>query len=100
MSKEYVIRYLKTAEEDLIEIFDYIMKDKPTAAKNLLEKFDSSISRLAQDPEPGVIPKDERLKRLGYRMLIVGNYIVFYIVKTKTIQIRRVIHSARQYSYL
>mgnify|MGYP001612313654 CR=1 FL=1 len=100
MSEPYEIRYLSTAEKDLMDIFEYIKKDNPTAAISQLEKFDKSISPLASNPFLGVIPKDERLKKLGYRMLIVDKYLVFYVVKTKTIQIRRVIHGARQYSFL
>jgi plasmid stabilization system protein ParE len=46
------------------------------------------------------VPKDDRLKKLGYRMLIVGKYLVFYVVKANTVQIRRIIHGARQYSFL
>ena len=76
------------------------MRDNPSAAGSLLEKFDHSISQLAINPEIGVIPKDERLKKLGYRMLIVGKYLVFYVVKVNTVQIRRIIHGARQYSFL
>ena len=100
MSGPVKIRYLPTAEKDLEDIFDYILKDKPSAALSLLENFDHSISQLALNPELGVIPKDDRLKKLGYRMLIVGKYLVFYVVKTNTIQIRRVIHGARKYSFL
>ena len=65
MSKHYDIRYLRTAERDLDDIFEYIKKDSPTAAISLLERFDKSISQLALNPFIGVIPKDERLKRLG-----------------------------------
>jgi len=65
MSKPYEIRYPSTAEKDLIDIFEYIKKDNPTAAISQLEKFDNSISELALDPFPGVIPKDEQLKKLG-----------------------------------
>ncbi len=100
MSGPFKIRYLSTAENDLDDIFDYIMRDNPSAAGSLLEKFDHSISQLAINPEIGVIPKDERLKKLGYRMLIVGKYLVFYVVKVNTVQIRRIIHGARQYSFL
>ncbi len=100
MSALFEIRYLKTAENDLESIFDYIMKDSPRAAASILEKFDKSISGLAQNPKLGVIPKDVRLKRLGYRMLIIGRYLVFYVVKGNTVQIRRVIHGARRYSHL
>jgi hypothetical protein len=37
---------------------------------------------------------------MGYRMLVVDKYLVFYVVKKKIIQIRRVIHGARRYSFL
>ncbi len=100
MSGRFEIRYLQTAEKDLDDIFTYIMRDKPLAAKNLLERFDKSISQLAFNPEMGVIPKDERLKALGYRVLIIDKYLVFYVIKANIIQIRRIIHGARQYSFL
>ena len=100
MSRPFKIRYLSTAENDLDDIFDYIMRDNPSAAVFLLEKFDHSISQLAINPEIGVVPKDDRLKKLGYRMLIIGKYLVFYVVKANTVQIRRIIHGARQYSFL
>ncbi len=100
MSKSYLIRYLSPAQKDLIAIFKYIRKDNPTTATAHLEKFDKAISQLALNPLIGVIPNDERLKKLGYRMLIVGKYLVFYVVKGQTVQIRRVIHGARQYSFL
>jgi toxin ParE1/3/4 len=100
MSEPYEIRYLSTAERDLIDIFQYIKKDNPAAAISQLEKFDKAISQLASNPHLGVIPKDEKLKKIGYRMLIVDKYLVFYIVKTEYVQIRRIIHGARQYSFL
>ncbi len=100
MRKPYGIRYLKTAENNLIDIFEYIKKDNLSAATSQLEKFDTSISNLALNPFMGIVPKDERLKRLGYRMLIVDKYLVFYVVKTKIIQIRRIIHGSRRYSFL
>jgi len=100
MSKRYDIRYLRTAERDLDDIFEYIKKDNPTAAMSLLDRFDKSISNLELNPFIGVIPKDERLKRLGYRMLVVDRYLVFYVVQTQVVQIRRIIHGARRYSFL
>ena len=100
MISPFKIRCLSTAENDLDDIFTYILKDKPSAAASLLENFDSSISQLAFNPELGVVPKAERLKKLGYRILVVRKYLVFYVVKGKTVQIRRVIHGTRQYSFL
>ena len=95
-----MIRYLTAAVRDLEDIFDYISKDRPAAAVSLLDKLDHTISQLADFPEMGVVPKDDRLKRLGYRLLIIANYLVFYVIKFETIQIRRIIHGDRQYGFL
>jgi len=100
MTSFYTIRYLKTAENDLIEIFGYIKQDQPAAAASYLERFDESISQLASNPFIGMVPKNGRLKKLGYRILVVDKYLVFYVVKSNTVQIRRVIHGARQYEFL
>ena len=100
MKPFYEVRYLPTAEKDLNEIFDYILKDDPGAAAALFEKFDDAIAQLSYHPEMGVFPRDERLNSLGYRMLIIGKYLVFYVVKPKIVQIRRIIHGARQYRFL
>ena len=100
MNKSYQIRYLSTAETDMIDIFNYIKKDNPVSAMAQLERFDKSISQLVSHPFLGVIPRDERLEKLGYRMLIVDKYLVFYVVKPKIVQIRRIIHGARRYSFL
>jgi hypothetical protein len=41
---------------DLVDIFEYIKKDRPDAAISMLEKFDTSISLLESNPFLGVIP--------------------------------------------
>ena len=100
MTVSLEIRYLSTAKRDLEDIFDYIIRDRPAAARSLLEAIDRSISHLSSNPDIGVIPKDERLEKLGYRILIVQKYLIFYVVKPEFIQIRRIIHGARQYAFL
>ena len=100
MSPLFTIRYLSTAQRDPVEIFKYIKKDRPGAGLILMEKFDKSIAALAVNSELGIVPKDDRLKRLGYRILVVDKYLVFYVLKPRTVQIRRVIHGARRYSFL
>ena len=100
MIRSLKINYLSTAERDLIEIFKYIMQDNPTAAASLLEEIDRSISHLSDNPELCVVPNDDRLKRLGYRILIIRKYLVFYVLKEESVQIRRVLHGARKYACL
>lgn len=100
MSPVFTIRYLSTAQRDLVEILEYIKKDRPGTPSGLLEKFDKSIAALASNPYLGTIPKDERLRRLGYRVLVVDKYLISYVLKPKTVQIRSVIHGERRYSFL
>ena len=100
MSQKYEIRYLPAAEKDLTNILEYIKKDNPSAALKLINEIDETISRLEEFPNMGVIPKDLRLKSLNYRMLIVGNYLVFYTATNNVVEIRRVLHGKRKYSFL
>jgi len=41
--------------------------------------------------------KDERLSEKGYRIIPVDNYIVFYVVTKKNVQVRRIIYGKRNY---
>lgn len=100
MSKKYNIKYLPIAEQDLVNILNYIKQDNPTAAYKLIQEIDEVISKLEDFPNMGVIPKDLRLKSLDYKMLVIDNYLVFYVVKDTTVEIRRILHGKRKYSFL
>lgn len=100
MERRYNIEYLPIAAQDLTEIIDYIKIDDPQAALNLLDMIDESISKLELFPQMGTIPKDIRLHSLGYRMLVIQNYLVFYIVLDNVIEIHRIISGKRKYNFL
>ena len=100
MEKKYKIEYLPSSAKDLTEIVDYIKIDSPQSALNFLDKIDESISRLEQFPFIGVIPKDIRLQSLGYIILIIDNYLVFYVVFDDIVEIRRIISGKRKYEFL
>ena len=102
MNSKFRIEYLPIAEKDLTEILEYIQIDNPTAALNLLDEIDRAISKLSHFPYMGSIPKDQRLIFLNYRMLIVSNYLVFFVVldEEEVVEIRRVLHGKRKYDFL
>ena len=100
MSGRYDVRYLPAAEKDLLDILDYIARDNPDAARAFVDRVEHTIGRLAFFPRSGRQPLDARLRRLGYRVLVVGDYLAFYVVSGRTVQIRRVIHGARRYEFL
>ena len=100
MKKKHKIKYLPIAQQDLIDIFDYIKEDNPSAVKNFIDKIDKSILKLETFPQLGVVPQDDRLELLGYRMLVIDNYLIFYVIKENIVEIRRIIHGSRKYSFL
>lgn len=98
--KKYKIVYLSVAERDLMEIVEYIKKDKQTAAIEFIEQIDTAISQLECFPQMGKAPQDLRLRRFNYKVLIVGNYLVFYVIRKSVIEIRRIFHGKRRYDFL
>jgi toxin ParE1/3/4 len=94
---KYQIRLLRIAEEDLTEIISFIAADNQTAANKIADKIEKSIELLSENPMLGRIPRDEDIKNLGYRYIIVSDYIIFYTIEEKTIYIHRILHSARNY---
>ena len=100
MSGRYRLQYLPAAEQDLLDILDYIARDNPAAARAFVDRVDRAVGRLARFPKSGGQPQDTRLRGLGYRLLVVGDHLVFYVVRRRTVQIRRMIHGARRYEFL
>jgi plasmid stabilization system protein ParE len=94
------VQYLPLAERDLFDILDLIARDRPHGVQTFVDRLDRTIGRLARFPRPGPQPNDSRLRRLGYRMLVVDNYLVFYVIVGRTVEIRRVLHGARRYEFL
>ncbi|HGJ66334.1 TPA: type II toxin-antitoxin system RelE/ParE family toxin [bacterium] len=97
---KFQIRLLRIAEEDLTEIISFIANDNPMAANALADKIEKNIELLSSNPMIGRIPRDEDLKNLGYRYIIVQNYLVFYTIEERTIFIHRILHGARNYKTL
>ena len=98
MANKYTIRYLPIAVDDLVSIFDWIANDSPANADAFIKKLDRRILNLKSHPLLGRIPRDEKLKNFGYRVIIIESYLVFYIVRDKTVVIHRVIHGSRNLS--
>lgn len=98
--KRRPVVYLPSAQNDLLEALEYIRKDSPSAAEAWLERVDKTLNRLGSFPFFGSAPKDRRLARLGYRMVVIGEHLAFYAVRPRSVEIRRVVHGRRRYSFL
>lgn len=95
MLNKISLTYLPIAQDDLTAIVDWIAKDNPARALNFVEALAKRIGHLESHPLMGRIPRHEKLKRLGYRVLILEDYLVFYVVQNKKTEIHRVLHGSR-----
>jgi toxin ParE1/3/4 len=98
---KYQINLTEAAEQDLTEIADYIAGEDPPAALKVIVRIEKNILKLEDFPLIGVVPRIRRLARKGYRILIVDDYLVFYvIVNNEMIEIRRVLSGKIDYQFL
>lgn len=93
--KKYDLRYLPSAERDLLSILDWVALDSSSRAYSLLAELDQRVAALASHPFLGRIPRDARLQALGYRVLVVEAYLVFYKVIDETVEVHRAVHGSR-----
>ena len=97
---KFAIRLLSAAEQDFNDIIEYILLENPSAAITISDTIEKNLNLLANNPQLGRVPNDEELLRMGYRYLIVLDYLVFYKIEAHTIFVYRIIHGARNYKSL
>lgn len=89
------VRLLPLAEQDLDEAVCFLAEESPRAAARLAVAFERGLSRLSLHPELGRLPKDAHLLGMRYRVLIVGQYLAFYVIAQEAVVVHRIIHGAR-----
>ena len=95
----YRIIYLPASMADLHAIFEYIQPHNLAAASTLLDTLECRIGELKNFPHMGKAVPDYELKAKGYRLLVVENYYVFYIVyeEEKLVKIYRILSTRQDY---
>jgi toxin ParE1/3/4 len=81
------------ADEDLIDIWVYIAAENPDAADRVLDAIEERWLQLARHPYSGKARDDIAQ---GIRHLATGQYLTFYRVTGKNIEIIRVLHRRRK----
>ena len=98
--EQYEIRIFPTAKQDLLDVIDYLNTLSRDSALKCYDRLVSEIASLSTMPERCPRPRDLALAAQGYRYLVVGNYLVFYVVAGNTVQIRRILYARRDYKKL
>ena len=95
--EQYEVKIVPTAKQDLLEIIDYLNTLSAEAALRYYDKLTEEIASLSHMPERCPRPRDLALAAKGYRYLVVENYLVFYTISGKTVQIQRILYGRRDY---
>ncbi len=85
-------RFSRRAEADLKEIATYIARDNPARAVTFVQELREHCRGLV------AFPAARRLRPelgRGVRLSVFGNYVVLYVELEGTLEIRRVVHGAR-----
>ncbi|HAG09099.1 MAG TPA: type II toxin-antitoxin system RelE/ParE family toxin [Desulfotomaculum sp.] len=98
--EKYKLLIFPSAQQDLQDIVDYVNELSPDAALKLYDEIVDGIGSLEQMPLRCPLLKSSVLRAKGYRVLVVQNYLVFYIVNGTTVEIRRILHGRRKYEFL
>ncbi|MHB8063551.1 MAG: type II toxin-antitoxin system RelE/ParE family toxin [Ruminiclostridium sp.] len=98
--EKFKIKIFPSAQKDLRDIVDYINSLSPQAAIKYYELIVEKVGSIADMPERCPLAKDTQLRLRGYRTLHVKNYIVFYVLKSDVVEIRRILYARRQYENL
>lgn len=98
----YKITYLQSALNDLEEIVLYISNYSKTNAIKWHDKLIDSINNLSRFPLMGVPVPDKKIADLGFRMIPIDNYVVFYkfYESQNEVSILRVLNAKRDYPNL
>lgn len=97
---KYKIKIYSNAKMDLKDIVSYLNTLSPQAALRYYDLIVEKIGDLAEMPERCSFVRDIALKAKGYRYLIVESYMVFFIIKADTVQIRRILYNKRNYEWM
>ena len=98
--ENYKVKIYPAAQQDLMEIIDYLNTLAAEAALRYYDLLTGQIVSLSHLPERCPKPRDLALAASGYRCLIVENYLVFNIVSGDTVQIHRIRYGRRDYRFL
>ena len=90
---KYEVIFLPAADQNLCDIDEYLSQFYPSTAANFFARLDKQILLLQDMPYIGAV----YIPRPKYRRLIVGDYLVFYVVdeNSNTVEIRRVLHGSQ-----
>jgi len=91
----YRVVVTPAAEANLDDIFGYIARDKPSAARKHIAILTLQLKGLAQFPKRCPFAPENGLGGMEIRHLIHGDYRIVFAIDGKTVLVLQIRHGAR-----
>jgi toxin ParE1/3/4 len=97
MAKSYELRYSPLFYEDLSKIVDYILSElkNGVAAISFIDGAETAIKERLANPLSTSAYRSVAERQNPYRRIIVGNYLIFYVVVGNAMTVRRMLYGRR-----
>ena len=94
---KFELRYSPLFYEDLDKITDYLLLElkNATAARALVKDVEVAIKNRLDKPLQAAIYQSMNNREHLYRRILVGNYLIFYVVIENTMVVRRMLYGRR-----
>jgi toxin ParE1/3/4 len=97
--KKYTVYWTKIAQDDIIEIIEYISLDSLNTAEEIFEKIKKQTIKLENFPERGrTVPELDYYNISNYRELIITPWRIIYRTEERKVHILSMIDSRRNFN--
>ena len=101
---KYKIAVSEPAENDLRDIVRYISSQlsAPITALRMMDTIEEAIAGLSDAPKKYPVLSDDRLQAMGYRKLLIKNYIIFFSIddNSNTVNVERILYARRDWLHM
>jgi toxin ParE1/3/4 len=93
----FELRYSPLFYDDLDKITQYTLQDlkNELAAKKLIHDIEAVIQKRLDDPLQAALYPSIHRRKHEYRRILVGSYLIFYVVIERTMIVRRLLYGRR-----
>ena len=100
MANQFTLRYSTVFYNDLDKIINYIIFDikNEVAAIKLIDDVEAAIKKQQAFPLQSPIYQSINKREHPYRKIVVGNFLIFYVVINDMMIVRRILYGRRDLS--
>ena len=95
MTKAYNVYITGSAEQDILDIWNYICDDSKLRAKKFVDQIETKITKLRKYPQRCPVINETEFLGIEYRHLVIGNYRIIFKIDNENVYIMRIIHGSR-----